>query len=161
MLGEITKIHASLEGYDAYHQIKKAGRSGGVSVYCRQNLTVETLDHMCVSNENMETMTVKINVHGDAIILLAVYRHHSSTIETFSAQLYGMMHDNAMRNQKIILVGDININLNQQCPAVETFITNLQSLHFIPVITKPTPFPPSNVKGNPSLLDQIWINCLN
>ena len=53
-----------------------------------------------------------------------------------------MMHDNAMRNKKIILAGDININLlNQQCLAVETFITNLQSLHFIPVITKPTRFP--------------------
>ena len=40
-------------------------------------------------------------------------------------------------------------------------VQNLQALHFVPTITKPTRFPPSNTNGNPSLLDHIWINCLD
>jgi hypothetical protein len=61
---------------------------------------------------------------------------------------------------KIIITGDLNINLLKESPAIESFITDLQSMSFIPVITKPTRFPPHNSNILPSAIDHIWINSL-
>ena len=161
-LSELSKPYAELEGYNSYHQVREERRSGGVSIFCRQDLNVETLDHLSVCNQTIETMTINIVFPGDKIALVAVYRPHSGTIENFSHQLHGILHNNSIANQKTVIAGDLNINLlNQQSETIQTFINDLQSLHFIPVITKPTHFPPSNIRGNPTLLDHIWINCLN
>ena len=64
-------------------------------------------------------------------------------------------------NKYIIIAGDLNINLfSNSCPRVNSFVFNLQSQLFLPVITKPTRFPCYSVVLSPaaSLLDHLWIN---
>ena len=57
-------------------------------------------------------------------------------------------------------MGDLNINLLNENIHDNSFINNMQSYHFLPLITKPTRF--SSIENiNPSLLDHIWVNNIN
>ena len=62
----------------------------------------------------------------------------------------------------VAVAGDFNINLNLPYDSdVLELSSKLHSKYFIPVITKPTRFPPGNLTSPPSTLDQIWTNYLN
>ena len=63
------------------------------------------------------------------------------------------------KEKKVVILGDLNINLLLQNPQVELFCLELRSRAYIPYITKPTRFPPQNANINPSHLDHIWCNC--
>ena len=69
----------------------------------------------------------------------------------------------SLPSHNVMLLGDFNINmLNDGCYKTENFIDVMQTLHFLPIITKPTRFPaPPNIRSeNPSLIDHIWLNNL-
>ena len=63
-----------------------------------------------------------------------------------------------MRNHKIILLGVFNINLLIDDRSNSLFVTEMQSLLFSNLISKPTRFPTNNSEILPSLLDHIWVN---
>jgi hypothetical protein len=93
--------------------------------------------------------------------IFAVYRPHADSIDNFSIQIEGMLRDNVLVNDKTILAGDLNINLlSEKCNQITNFVSCMQSLHFLPTITKPTRFPSNEQSGYPSLLDHIWFNSL-
>ena len=63
--------------------------------------------------------------------------------------------------EMVIISGDFNINLSDHTTtSVYNFTNCLNSMHFIPLITRPTRFPPNEQTSNPSTLDHIWFNCL-
>ena len=151
-------LHSFLEGWKAFHTVRhNDGRGGGVSVYVDESRSATELSHLCVSTPTIETCVVALN-DGVDLILFAVYRPHSDTIENFNDRLQEMLQDPAISRRNIILVGDFNINLlltNNDC--VVNFMNSLQSAQFLPTITKPTRFAPGVA---PSCLDHIWINSL-
>ena len=66
-----------------------------------------------------------------------------------------------LQNKQVVLLGDFNIKLlATNCPYMDLFMNNLQTLHYLPLITRPTRFPcPAQLKPSPpSLLDHIWTN---
>ena len=61
----------------------------------------------------------------------------------------------------VLIAGDLNINISDiYSNASINLVSCLESAHFIPVITRPTRFPPVNSNVIPTTLDHIWINKL-
>ena len=93
------------------------------------------------------------------LFLLSIYRPHNDSIENFVDRLSLILNNDILRGKKVVIMGDLNINLLLQNPQVELFCTEMYSQAFIPHISKPTRFPPQGANINPSLLDHIWSNC--
>ena len=45
-----------INGYNAYHSVRSENRSGGVSVYARQNFGYELVEDMCGMNDTIERL---------------------------------------------------------------------------------------------------------
>lgn len=160
-LTDDNKNICNIDGYISYHTVRQKGRSGGVSVFCDSLFTSDVITELCISNETIESCVVRLQCGIEKWILFAIYRPHSDSVDNFNRQLQVMMNHELLRNQKVILMGDLNINLLVQgCVHIDSFVSNLQSLHYLPAITKPTRFP-SDINQQPSLLDHIWINSLS
>ena len=109
----------------------------------------------------METCVVEVKCGKDAFIQFAVYRPYAGPIDDFSIQIGRLLQSSVLRGKSVILLGDINIDLlRTTCIGVLEFKNTMQSLSFLPVITKATRFPPGNAAGSPSLLDHIWVNTI-
>ena len=158
-LSETNKSMCNIEGYNSYHTIRMNRRSGGVSVFVDSRLESFELEEYCISNEFMESCVVRVKSNVCDLICFAVYRSHSETIASFDANLNNILTQTFFNNKNIILLGDLNINiLEEGNNSIDQFMYNLQSLTFMPIISRPTRF--LNNILNPSLLDHIWINYL-
>ena len=62
----------NLEGYASYNTIRPIRRSGGVSVFVKNNLVSNKLQNLCICNENIEICTVSIVVNNAPKFLLAL-----------------------------------------------------------------------------------------
>ena len=114
----------------------------------------------CISNENIEICSVEVCMNNVMVLVLGIYRPHSGTVQNFNESLSSILDEPYFRNKLCILLGDFNINLLSDDPPTNSFIYNMQSHHFLPLITKPTRFSPVP-NSQPSLIDHIWINTLN
>jgi exonuclease III len=151
-----------IAGYNAHHTMREGGRGGGVSVYTLDNYTAVKMLHLSVCNDSVESCVVKVRYSNCDYILIAIYRPHSDTIDSFADSLYGLLQDDFLVRKNIFLLGDFNADLlNQDLNSVKNLVATLQALHFLPTITKPTRFPSDNMPGNPTLLDHIWCNMLS
>jgi hypothetical protein len=152
------KIYANIDNYKSFHTIRESGRSGGVSIFYKSCIDVEFVDSLSVCNKTIETCTVKIKLNKEILIIVGIYRPHSDSIENFSFVLNRLLESRYLLKSKVCLAGDFNVNiLDDESDANISFVNTLQSLHYMPLITKPTRFPP-NDNCEPSLLDGIWIN---
>ena len=149
----------SVEGYNEFHTVRHAGRGGGVSVLCADILNARLIPHLSVSNLTIETCVVHTVLKNQNLVVFAVYRPHSDSIENFNGTLLAMLHDQVLKGKQVMLIGDINVDL-LKCDSnyISAFVDTMQSVGFLPVITKATRFPPGDSHGAPSLLDHIWIN---
>ena len=52
---------ANIRGYEGFHTIRTSGRSGGVSIFCRDNLVATCLPDFCITNSFIESCTLRIS----------------------------------------------------------------------------------------------------
>ena len=149
----------NLEGYNGYHTLREGRRSGGVSVFCLRGSVSQKFEALCESNDKIELCAVDVKCASMTTAILAIYRPHSSSIADFTERLMVLLQLQMLQNQHIGLLGDFNINLlATNCPHMDIFMNNLQTLHYLPLITRPTRFPcPTQLRPSPpSILDHIW-----
>ena len=142
------------EGYCEHHTVWNVGRSGGESVLCMNNLRVRLVPELTVRTDTIESCVVEVTCGGETLVIFAIYRPHSDTIENFSRTMYIMLHKNVLNGKQVIFIGDVNVDL-LKCNSnyIAEFIDMMQSVTFTPVITKATRFSPGNSHGAPSLLN--------
>ena len=152
---------ACIAGYSAYHTTREICRGGGVSIYVKNDYDVLMLDKLSVCNTTIESCTVKVKIREEYIVILGIYRPHADSIIDFNHALGILLEDRMLSGCKMCVTGDLNINmLNSESPDVLSFVNLMQSNHFIPIITKPTRFPPNDNLIESTLLDHMWFNCL-
>ena len=153
---------AILEGYDSHHTVRTNGHGGGTSIFYKQNYNGILLDELSLCNNHIESCCIELRHNtNEKIILISIYRPPNGPIEQFNNELLNMLNNEYLNNKKILITGDLNINLlDQNNIATSTLMNNMHSLHFMPTITKPTRFPPNNIVS-PSLLDHTWVNSYN
>ena len=152
---------ADIEGYDSFHTFRdsESGRGGGVSVFLNSKLASVHITNLSISSSSVETAVVTVTCNLFEFVVLAVYRPHSGTVDSFIGDLGRIICDEALQSRKVVLLGDMNVNLclnnNRD---VNNFVLELQSMGFFSTISEPTRFPLSSSGSKPSLLDHIWIN---
>ena len=83
-----------IDGFEAFHTVRIYATSGGVSVYVHGNIRAHRLVHLSVCTEIIESCVMSLCVRGREVILFAIYRPHSGTIDDFCITLQWMLHDN-------------------------------------------------------------------
>ena len=144
-----------MNGYLSYHTIRNHARSGGVSIYVKNNLVSNIMPDLCKCDETIEICSVSIQINNFPLNILGIYRPHSGSIDNFNQSLTTILENRLILNKPIIITGDLNINLLNDNLDSRSFINNLQSYHFLSLITKPTRFSQGH---HPSLLDHFWTN---
>ena len=154
-----------LIGYHSFHLVRSNRVHGGVTVFISNKLLSEQLNDLTLINDQIEINSIKITSNTTSIIVCAVYRPHSKHeyIEEFCNNLCTLLQSNTLKNKKIILIGDLNINLLEHTTHNPTnnFLATLQTMNLFPHISRPTRFPDSSNLGEPSLLDHIYTNFNN
>ena len=125
-------------------------------------MQLKKISDLSICTLTIETCVAEIKLNSEIFILFAIYRPHSDSIDNFPRQLSLMLHSPLLYRKSVILIGDVNVDLlMHSTESVMEFVNTMQSLSFIPAITKPTRFPEGDGKGDPSLLDHIWVNTLS
>ena len=153
-----TDFTQEIEGYSSNHVIRTSSRSGGVSLYVRNEINFQSISNFCRADNNIEINCIELSLQNRKICILGLYRPHSGNISQFCEELCEILEDRFFNNKICILLGDFNINLLSDDNDVSSFMNNMQSLHFLPLITKPTRFGTSNEQA--SLLDHVWFNSI-
>ena len=147
----------TIQGYEGFHTTRTDQRSGGVSIYLKNHIPSCLIPELSFINSSIEVCTVKLKTQNIPIVVIGIYRPNRGLVGEFSEHLATIFSHSKLRNCKIVVLGDFNINI--LCAGdryVELFMNTMQSFNLLPIITKPTRIPETNT--NPSLLDQIWIS---
>ena len=151
---------AEINSYDSHHTIRNDRRSGGVSLYVSNSLRSFKIDELSYINDDIEICSVEVVNSNESLTFIGIYRPHSGTIVNFNSEITRVLNCDRLKNKKICVLGDFNINLLQENISNNTFVETLQSFHFYNLISLPTRI--SSIEGHAvSLLDHIWLNCLD
>ena len=148
-----------IQGFTSYHTFRINRRSGGSSIYVKNELSSRKVETLCISNLDIEVCTIEVKIENDAFIILGLYRPQSGTIENFSSIIESIITDPLVRNKFCICLGDFNINMLAEDSRDSIFSQTMYSHHFVPTVTKATRFPLVSPQ-TPSLIDHIWLNDL-
>jgi hypothetical protein len=145
-------------GYTAYHSVRQNMMGGGVSVLVSDQLESEILPKYSFINDVFEMCSVRLTIEKKSYNVLGVYRPPDKSCVEFNKTFFELIGVDEITNSFCIFLGDFNLNmLSSVLPdAVEVYISEFRSLHFLPYISLPT-----RVKDNSqTLIDHIWINAL-
>lgn len=164
-LNNTNKHLYELQGYHSYHQTRLIRPHGGVSVYISNLIRSQLINECSFTNDDIEICTVKVFTKTEIYIVCSIYRPHSKHIgiDLFNDVLCTLLQKNCLKNNKVIIMGDLNINLLEHTTHAPTnnFLASLHAINFYPHISRPTRFPDSVNLGQPSLLDHIFTNFNN
>ena len=100
---------------------------------------------LCFSNDEIELCTVEVTLDSHQLFILGFYRPQSGNKHTFCDLVEEILQNNILRNKKILVLGDFNINMLDPDPLSTNFVNLLRSYHFFPIISEATRF--STVEG--------------
>ena len=145
--------------FKSYHTVRESPRlGGGVAVHVKNTFSSEKITSLSNCNESIESCVVKVG-RGDSsfIFIVCIYRPPNGSITSFLPYLLEILNSDMLKNGKVIILGDLNINILTENTITNRFVYELQALNYLPLITQPTRFSP--IPGiQPTLLDQIWMN---
>lgn len=129
-------------------------RSDGLVIFIKNDIIHNTTE-LIIQDTNCLFTTIHFNSHNYGI--LSLYRSPNGDINTFLAQFNIVITDitNKHKNTKIIIIGDLNINLLDTTQNTTNYIDILNTLNFtsrINIITRPD----SN-----TCLDHVFSNIIN
>ena len=140
-----------IDDYQSFNTIRSSRRSGGISVFVRNSFEAKKITNLSVCNNTIETCVVRVKIGTKIVIIFGVYRPQSDTIENFTKLLENMLKSELIQPDYItILVGDMNVNLAENNSSVINYLSMLNSMFYLPLITKPT-------RIN-SVIDHIFVN---
>ena len=151
----------SLKNYSGYHTYRTDCRSGGVSVFVRQEYSSELVESLCFCNHNIESCVVRVNVGNARIFVVGVYRPHCGTIDAFTDELESIVCSPIVRNSLIFIAGDMNVNMNDSSSnSVQNYVSTLNSLNYFSLINNDTRFSNNDTDLSQcrSAIDHTWVN---
>ena len=144
-----------IPGYVDYHSIRN-GRSGGVSIYIKNQIHSSKIDEYSFTNEFIEICTTKITFNDNNLFICGAYRPHSGTIDNFTTALELVLSNNIFANVHCVFAGDFNANLRSSGGDIDRLVHMMQSHHYIQTISDFTH--PETTWSAPSLIDHFWLN---
>ncbi|KAK9752219.1 Transposase IS4 [Popillia japonica] len=112
----------------------RGSRAGGVAFYTNSKIRFEVID----SSDIIEQLWISCILEGVSIATGVIYRQPSYSYSIFINELESTLIEIIPYYDKIILVGDINIDMLSNSYASSTFNNMLQSMGFSQIIDSPT-----------------------
>ena len=158
-LSEITDFGFEMPGY-ADINIYRNNFGGGIKIFYESSYNVEILNELSFVNNVFESLVFILSGHGIKYLIISLYRPPNSDPNVFIEMLTLNILSKLDCNEKIILIGDVNINLFNPYNLlyVDSFMNSLLSYSFFPIITLPSKHNYDNIITRFSLIDQIWGN---
>ena len=158
-----------IENFDAVHTFRVNNNpissivGGGVSIFSNCKFyNICKIDELSLCNENIETCAATLcsKTSSDFYVILGVYRPPSGNKVEFIKILEGILMNNHLINKTVIVAGDMNMDLNSiNDSLVDQYLSSLNSLNFVSIITEPTHFFNSiNDTVSSTNLDHIFTN---
>jgi hypothetical protein len=127
----------------SFHYVEPQNSAvGGVGVYIRETIPCSVISHIkftnCINNV-VEHLWLELVINNKPIVIGAVYRHISNSIQQFMIDLENIF--TSLHNSKtIILVGDFNIDALKfdTHNDVKHYLELLHSFNFLPIVAAPT-----------------------
>ena len=141
-----------LKSFSCYHVYRTDQRSGGVSVYVSTRLKSKIIPELSFISVTIEICTILVGIGRSSFYVICIYRPHSDTRENFINCLSRILENPILNNRKIVLLGDINLNILDSDQNVNNYLNLMHSHSFLPAITKPTRIPSGTA------LDHIFVN---
>ena len=162
---EMNMDQCILQKYKEHHTLRSGEdvctKSGGISVFCLENLQSSKNKNLSSCTANIETCVVELEYSEKKYVILAVYRPYQGCKIEFIRELDQIINSIDVTNCTVFVTGDFNLNfLDLEDSHVVDFVTKLYSKSFVPLIDKATRFPRGNQAGDSSCLDMIWTNNL-
>ena len=158
-LTEGSNISFDLDGYKQLN-VFRSNNGGGIKVLYRDTLSVEVLHDFTVVNNILEVLTFYIFNKAFKYLICCIYRSPSYNPIDFNNFIFNQFLNRFQPNDKIIIIGDLNLNLfnpnNVRC--IKDFIDGMQGFNLFPVLTLPSMINENNLVNKYSLIDQIWSN---
>ena len=146
-----------LPQYKSIHQVRRAGKGGGIAVFLREPLTFNIRHDLSVNNADIEALCVEIiNKKSKNILINTQYRQPVTNFNVFEANLNIFLANPKTTDKKFFLVGDLNLNLinYHSDPKVRNFVNLIFQHNLVPIVNKPTRV----TKNNATLIDYIITN---
>ena len=155
-LTEDTKLLYDIPGYQGYHTIRQEGNAGGVSVYVQKSYVSSQLYNLSYANNIVEQVAVSATINSINYKVIGIYRRPCNDRNLFIDHIDNLSE--VIKNNKVILCGDININLfNYHCNTTQNYINAMISHGFSLCNNKISRINADNIQ-NSSLIDHIWTN---
>jgi len=128
-----------LPGYNYNYAVSVFGKSGGVVMYTKDNLIVETVDTMqYFVTSSVEILTVSIK--NMDLFFSTVYRHPMPNENDFLEDFENFIGNKTFQNSNYrnLICGDFNINTLGKSNKVNHYISLIKSSNFSIYASKPT-----------------------
>lgn len=119
-----------LEGYDTLYNDGNINQNDGVIVFIRNSLNY---NYQIININQIKCIKLYITVYDKVFGVNVLYRPPSVDIEDFNINFRNFLAQYC-KNQNEIIVGDININLFEDSPYVNTYLNNLYEFGFLSCI---------------------------
>lgn len=128
----------SLSNYKSIFNCNDNYRAGGVVIYIKNDITINSHDIYTFNSADCISVTLKSNKLN--VCIIAIYRHYQKSIQAFIDELQGfiMKSNNFTNERNVIMLGDLNINLLENSLAVENYKTLLACCGLESIINIPT-----------------------
>ena len=145
-----------LQGFNAFHSIRHDRKGGGVTALVRNHLAAYSISDLTCSDSVFESIGICITMSKN-IYIVGTYRPPSCSLAEFNYNYFHMIKNSESHNETCILIGDFNVDTIEESldSELSSFVDNLQSEFFIPLINIPTRITSSTA----SCIDHIYTNC--
>ena len=144
-----------LPNYNAY-STTSVGKRGGIRAFIRDNITAQPIDILHGDTFQSLNLTVKLPSLGN-IFLGAIYKSPNTSNLNFNDDFERTYSERFHASQKVIYVGDFNLDLFQhENTQINKFLNIMRSFNCSPFITEATRDPPDSQSC--TLIDHLWSN---
>ena len=132
-------INVNIPGYTFLHKPTPT-KAGGVGAYVSNNLKFSENETLSLDIEECKDLWFKVGLQRrrPKRIFAVVYRHPCNNKNTFFESMDKKLLTLNRKNAKILLMGDINIDLSTDTTLTSDYMRLLHSNAFCNLITKPT-----------------------
>lgn len=123
-----------LPSYNHYCLNRVSNRGGGVCLLIEESIKTELLSTFCTMTKDYEVLSLV----AENMLISVVYRPPDGNINTFLAYFEGLLGFGSDNNLKVIIGGDLNINMLLDTTPRTEFEILLTTYGYANIITLPT-----------------------
>ena len=138
-----------LDGFSKPHRLDRCSNAGGILLYVEDDLSSRLLTDRRLPN-NVECLFMEINIRNKKWLLCCSYNPHRNNISNHISHLSKGLNNYISHYDNILILGDFNCQLSENCLNNFCNVYNLSNL-----FKEPTCF---KSPDNPSCIDLFLIN---